>query len=193
MSKTVKELADEIGVSKTAIRNKMTDEFRSKWVRTIPVNGVQTLVITGEGINIIKSRFRGDNQTENKSQTKVSDQSSVIQVEFDFLQQQLREKDIQIENLQKLLDQSQQLMLSDKKQSQLLLEERKGESTPSNWEQEKRLLEERIERFKNICHELTGQEKENQVLLTKARRNFWFAVMATVVLFTVLVIKFFMK
>ena len=30
MSKTIKELADEFGVSKTAIRNKLTEEFRSK-------------------------------------------------------------------------------------------------------------------------------------------------------------------
>lgn len=34
MSKTIKELADEFGVSKTAIRNKLTEEFRSKWVQT---------------------------------------------------------------------------------------------------------------------------------------------------------------
>ena len=31
MSKTIKELAEEFGVSKTAIRNKLTEEFRSKW------------------------------------------------------------------------------------------------------------------------------------------------------------------
>lgn len=29
MSKTIKELAEEFGVSKTAIRNKLTEEFRS--------------------------------------------------------------------------------------------------------------------------------------------------------------------
>ena len=35
MSKTIKEIADELGVSKTAIRNKMTDDFREKWVQTL--------------------------------------------------------------------------------------------------------------------------------------------------------------
>ena len=42
MSKTIKELADEFGVSKTAIRKKLTEEFRSKWVETSTANGVQT-------------------------------------------------------------------------------------------------------------------------------------------------------
>lgn len=189
MSKTVKELAEEFGVSKTAIRNKMTDEFRAKWVQTSTANGVQTLVITEEGINALKSVFQGGNQTANLGANQPQTSDDLISV----LKNQIENQKGQIENLQKLLDQSQQLMLADKKQSQLLLEERKGETAPSNWEQEKRLLEERVERFKNICRELTGQEKENQVLLTKARRNFWFAVMATVVLFTVLVMKFFMK
>ena len=52
MSKTIKELADEFGVSKTAIRNKLTEEFRSKWVQTSTANGVKTLVIT-EDLSLI--------------------------------------------------------------------------------------------------------------------------------------------
>ena len=46
MSKTIKEIADELGVSKTTIRNKMTADFREKWVQTLTAKGVQTLVIT---------------------------------------------------------------------------------------------------------------------------------------------------
>lgn len=63
MSKIIKELADEFGVSKTAIRNKLTEEFRSKWVQTYTANGVQTLVITEEGIKALKSIFQGRNHT----------------------------------------------------------------------------------------------------------------------------------
>lgn len=65
MSKTIKELADEFGVSKTAIRKKLTEEFRSKWVETSTANGVQTLVITEEGVNALKSMLQGGNQTAN--------------------------------------------------------------------------------------------------------------------------------
>ena len=54
MSKTIKEIADELGVSKTTIRNKMTADFRKKWVQTLTANGVQTLVITEEGVNALK-------------------------------------------------------------------------------------------------------------------------------------------
>lgn len=57
MSKTIKEIADELGVSKTTIRNKMTADFREKWV--------QTLVITEEGVNVLKSMFSSENQTAN--------------------------------------------------------------------------------------------------------------------------------
>ena len=63
MSKTIKELAEEFGVSKTAIRNKLTEEFRSKWVQTSTANGVQTLVITEEGRKSLKiniSRWKPD-------------------------------------------------------------------------------------------------------------------------------------
>ena len=56
MSKTIKEIADELGVSKTAIRNKMTDDFREKWVQTLTANGVQTLVILNE-IRALKPLF----------------------------------------------------------------------------------------------------------------------------------------
>ena len=65
MSKTIKELADEFGVSKTAIRNKLTEEFRSKWVQTSTANGVKTLVITEDGVNALKSIFLGGNHTAN--------------------------------------------------------------------------------------------------------------------------------
>ena len=65
MSKTIKELADEFGVSKTAIRNKLTEEFRSKWVQTSTANGVKTLVITEDGVNALKTIFLGGNHTAN--------------------------------------------------------------------------------------------------------------------------------
>lgn len=95
MSKTVKELAEEFGVSKTAIRNKMTDEFRSKWVQTSTANGVQTLVITEEGVKALKSIFQGANQTANSGANQP--QTSLQSIEF--YEEEIRE-------LRKLLDQS---------------------------------------------------------------------------------------
>ncbi|GAA5365186.1 hypothetical protein HK152_03655 [Streptococcus agalactiae] len=130
MSKTIKEIADDLGVSKTAIRNKLTDEFRTKWVQTSTANGVQTLVITEDGVNALKSIFKGGNSTANlgANQPQTSLRSTV------FYEDEIKE-------LRKLLDQSQQLLLNEQKKSQLLLENK-----PQNdkWEIEKQRLEEII-------------------------------------------------
>ena len=42
--KTIKELADELGVSKQTIRNKIDKDFREKFVQTIKIKGNNTLV-----------------------------------------------------------------------------------------------------------------------------------------------------
>lgn len=111
MTKTIKELADEFGVSKTAIRNKLTEDFRSKWVQTSTANGVKTLVITEEGIKTLKSIFQGGNQTANLG----ANQSQTALQSTEFYEEEIRE-------LRKLLDQSQQLLLNEQKKNQLLLE-----------------------------------------------------------------------
>lgn len=62
MSKTIKELADEFGVSKTAIRKKLTEEFRSKWVETSTANlganqpqtGLQSVKFYEEEIKLLE-------------------------------------------------------------------------------------------------------------------------------------------
>lgn len=51
--KTIKQLANEIGVSKTAIRNKLNDEIKTKFATT---NG-NTLYISPKGESIIKAMF----------------------------------------------------------------------------------------------------------------------------------------
>lgn len=97
MSKTIKQLADELGVSKTAIRKKMTDEVKTKFAET--VSGV--VYISEDGENIIKKGF-----LKSKSETSVSgNQFAVVSGEFaeiiEVLQKQLAIKDLQIEQQQK--------------------------------------------------------------------------------------------
>lgn len=114
IGKTIKQLADEIGVSKTAVRNKLNDEIKTKFATT---NG-NTLYISPKGEGIIKAMFLTqianqsqtvfDNHSQTKTQTvcKVSDftqMSSIIKVLEDntkLLQEQLKQKDNQIQNLQ---------------------------------------------------------------------------------------------
>lgn len=127
MSKTIKELAEELGLSKTAIRKYLTPDFREKFVETT-ANGV--LLVSDEGANHIANQCKGlrkpvettanqfaettANQpqtTANQAQTsgnqfaettanQVSDDIiKVLQETIDVLKTQLEIKDKQIEDL----------------------------------------------------------------------------------------------
>ncbi|MCM6847538.1 DNA-binding protein [Lactococcus lactis] len=141
--KTIKELADELGVSKTAINKKVTDRERKLWFAKIG----NKFVINEEGQKSIKRMF--ERVTENlESQTENLEQKSNSQTEnfrnnnennadikyiLDIIEYQKEQiKDLQntkdeqfkqLSNMQNLLDQQQRLALQDKK----LLEEYKSE------------------------------------------------------------------
>jgi len=139
--KTIRELADEFKVSKQAVRKRLTDEFRAKYVETVDSNGVKTLVVTVAGYMLLKQHFLGGKGTD-KIGNNVDGNGGNFNVTSDFertvdgvsmlkiLEQQLAIKDKQLENkdsqisqMQKLLDQQQRLALQDKQ----LLEEYKSE------------------------------------------------------------------
>ena len=95
--KTVKQLADELGVSKTAIRKRMDSEFRANYVQTTENN---VLIISEIGCEIIAKTLKtSENQIPQTTENTVSDNSMIM-----FLQEQLREKDKQIEALTKALE-----------------------------------------------------------------------------------------
>lgn len=175
MSKTIKELAEEFGVSKTAIRNKLTEEFRSKWVQTSTANGVQTLVITEEGIKALKSVFQGGNQTANLGANQP--QTSLRSIEF--YEEEIRE-------LRKLLDQSQQLLLNEQKKSQLLLETKNDE--PTEWQKEKSRLENSVLRYQNSYNQANQRAEKNYNSAIYATRLFWIATVIAGVLLVLLLI-----
>lgn len=141
--KTIKQLADEIGVSKTAIRNKMTDEVKSKFAQTI--SGVIYIDITGE--SIIKKAFH--KESENLDFPLISGNhfpvfSDEVSSFIKILESQLDIKDTQILNMQKSIDEltlalenttralnnSQSLHAGTLQQN--LLAEQKEESIPSD-------------------------------------------------------------
>ena len=148
--KTIKELADELGVSKTAINKKVTDRERKLWFAKIG----NKFVINEDGQKSIKRMFdrvneNQESQTENlESQTENLEQKPNSQTEnlrnnnennadikyiLDIIEYQKEQiKDLQntkdeqfkqLSNMQNLLDQQQRLALQDKK----LLEEYKSE------------------------------------------------------------------
>lgn len=94
--KTIKQLADEIGVSKTAIRKKMTNEVKTKFVET--VSGV--IYISPEGENLIKQAFnQREPQTEfsEVSGNQFAPVSGEVSILISILQAQLEVKDRQLE------------------------------------------------------------------------------------------------
>ncbi|HHK0762334.1 TPA: DUF536 domain-containing protein [Enterococcus hirae] len=129
--KTIKELAEELGVSKTAINKKVSDKNRKLWFAKIG----NKFVINETGQKAIKSMFFTDNANSNqqlvgeKSKTenhKNTNQVSELKL-LSFLEKQLNQKDIQlqekdtqIKQMQKLLDQQQQLTLQANQQIEKL-------------------------------------------------------------------------
>ena len=102
---TIKEIAEEIGVSKTAVQHKLSDDFRDKYVIESAVGGKKLLRVKIEGVEKLKGQFKRRKKSDEKT---TNSDSEVIQI----LKKQLEEKDEQIEKLQILLNQSQQLQLT---------------------------------------------------------------------------------
>lgn len=105
MSKTIKELADALGVSKTAVRKYMTPEFRCEHTETNR-NGVIT--IDSDGCKLIAeslgrteklAEFTENEIPETAETTENSENLVIPRVVWDALQAQLVAKDKQIENL----------------------------------------------------------------------------------------------
>ena len=181
MSKTIKEIADELGVSKTTIRNKMTADFRKKWVQTLTANGVQTLVITEEGVNALKSIFIGENYTANFTENQFAPNED--------LKAELKAKNEQIESLQKLLDQSQQLLLSEQKKSQLLIENQTPKTEVAReWQEKQEVLENQISHYRNSANNANQRVREYQDWAERAEKAFWFAAILAGVFFVLLLV-----
>lgn len=118
MPKTIRELADEFGVSKQAVRKKLDANFRVKYVQTVPRSGVQTLVVSDSGYLLLKQHFDGGNSQKLGEKKFTSNTGNMNINTIELLNQQLaikdtqiKEKDEQLKSMQKLLDQSQQLQL----------------------------------------------------------------------------------
>lgn len=101
MAKTIKQIADELGVSKTAVRKKIENLGLSEKLQT---NG-NRIEVNERQERLIKSAFEKKTpQTENRKD--VSEKTETLQLVSDMvsvLTEQLEEKDKQIESLQNAL------------------------------------------------------------------------------------------
>jgi biotin operon repressor len=127
MTKTIRELADEFGVSKQAIRKRLDTNFRARHVQTITRNGVQTLVVSNSGYLLLKQHFIGGNNQKPGEVTftgntgnRNTDAIELLKKQLSVKDNQIKEKDEQLKSMQKLLDQSQQLQLMTEKRNKEL-------------------------------------------------------------------------
>jgi len=159
--KTIKQLADELGVSKTAINKKINENFKRKHFKK---NGNKFL-IDESGQNAIKSMFADsysfnrkpkvseNDNFENQDVSEVSDLVVILKERLVISDEQNNKKDIQIEKLQKLLDQQQILTLqANKKIKELELKN------------DEQMEKEQSESFSTQNHEV----KEEQT-----KKSFW--------------------
>ncbi|MEE6729646.1 HTH domain-containing protein [Pediococcus pentosaceus] len=126
MSKTIRELADELGVSKQAIWQKIKRDASIDLRQFTSTKG-NTVYVDVDGQKAIKSMFSNDSSTRYRQQKDDVDDNKKDTVdeqdEVKFLRNLVSEIQSEKKELHKLLDQQQRLALQDKQ----LLEEYKAE------------------------------------------------------------------
>ncbi|WP_187173171.1 DUF536 domain-containing protein, partial [Enterococcus faecium] len=145
-----------LGVSKTAINKKVSDENRKLWFSKIG----NKFVINETGQKAIKSMFFNENENSNQQlvveKTKTENHKNANQVPqlevLSLLEQQLNQKDMQlqekdeqIKQMQKLLDQQQQLTLQANQQIEKLQEQLQLTYTEESSENKSTILSEETE------------------------------------------------
>lgn len=124
--KTIRELADELGVSKQAIWQKIKRDTSIDLRQFTSTKG-NTVYVNVDGQKTIKSMFTNDSSTKERQHKDDIDDNEKDDVdaqdEVKFLRNLVSEIQSEKKELHKLLDQQQRLALQDKK----LLEEYKAE------------------------------------------------------------------
>jgi hypothetical protein len=136
--KTVREVSKELGVSRQTIYSKLTDNFKKKFTTTKIVNGKETLVINNDGVDYLKNMVdkpdsQADSQTDSKFDYQLDNELiGLLTDTIEILQRQLEVKDIQIMELNKRLEEAQELNRNNQillhRQQEPKMIEAKGES-----------------------------------------------------------------
>lgn len=126
--KTIKQIADELGVSKTAVRKKIENLGLRSGLRK---NGNQ-FAIDEKQEKLIKSAF-AESGTETETETSSQTETETVSVLVSMLQRELDAKNEQIAHLQKLLDQEQQLRMVTEQKLLQIEDKKEQEETKKKW------------------------------------------------------------
>jgi len=172
--KTIKQLADDLGVSKTAINKKINENFKRKHFKKIG----NKFLIDSDGQNAIRDMFAASKEKERKPEVcenenienrEVSDLVFVLKERLAISDEQNIIKDKQIENLQKLLDQQQILTLQANKKIEEL-ELKSNEKETQKKENDFSFTKDGEEKEEQKVEEPSG---DKNVRGTTARKSFW--------------------
>ncbi len=107
MPKTIKELAEELGCSKTAVRKYMDADFRAAHTET---NAANTIVIDDAGCKLLAETIKKPQETAGNQLPKTGENPG-LQEEVAFLRAQLEAKDRQLDAKDRQIE-AQQVQLS---------------------------------------------------------------------------------
>lgn len=201
MSKTVSELAQELGLSKQYLNRILSQNNlgRKKGNKKV-VSDIDEKAL----ISILESNI-GNKKSETKTETKkvvsdmpltaretrkerdIGNQKSETKSEtsFRYLHEQLEIKGKEVERLHQLIDQSQQLLLNEQKKNQLLLE---SKAKPADWEKEKSRLESSVSQYRNSYNTVSQKASDYYEWALRAEKFFWIATAIGVVLLVLLLV-----
>ena len=197
MSKTVSELAQELGVSKQYLNRILTKHKLGK------IKGNKKVVSDSDVKSILSMLERNIGNQKSETKNLVSDipskstgsmdkdengnQKSETKTEtsFRYLCEQLEIKGKEVERLHQLLDQSQQLLLNEQKKNQLLLE---TQNEPANWEKEKSRLESSVSQYRNSYNTASQKASDYYEWALRAEKFFWIATAIGGVLLVLLLV-----
>lgn len=141
--KTVREVADELNISRQAVYNKLTVNFKAKFTSYKKINNRQTLVIKRDGIDKLKlDLVKEDSQVDSQLDNLVDNQLiDLMDKNIEILQDQLFEKDKQISELNERLKEAQELnknnqvLLHRQQDKQRMIEEKEEKNSKKKWYQ----------------------------------------------------------
>ena len=205
MSKTVSELAQELGLSKQYLNRilsqnnlgrksgnkKLVSDMDEKALISILESNIgnkksETKTETEKLVSdmpLIARETReesniGNQETETKTETE-------MEISFRYVREQLEIKGKEVERLHQLLDQSHQLLLNEQKKNQLLLE---TQNEPANWEKEKSRLESSVSQYRNSYNTASQKASDYYEWALRAEKFFWIATAIGGVLLVLLLV-----
>ncbi|HGD0119765.1 TPA: hypothetical protein ACG6TX_002042 [Streptococcus agalactiae] len=197
MSKTIKELADELGLSKQYLNRVLTQNNLGRKIGNkklvSDIDEKALISILESNIGNKKSETKkvvSDipiNPSETREESNIGNQKSETEMEtsFRYVREQLEIKGKEVERLHQLLDQSQQLLLNEQKKNQLLLE---SKAKPVDWEKEKSRLESSVSQYRNSYNTVSQKASDYYEWALRAEKFFWIATAIGGVLLVLLLV-----